>query len=70
MKCVSCWLYYLIILVYMAAVNYEVLTEAIVIIVTTLRHITLSETRTTVTAFFPLHGSLFSNHPSIVCYVF
>jgi hypothetical protein len=45
MKCVPLWLYYLIILVYMAAVSYKILTEAVVVIVTALRHITLSETK-------------------------
>ena len=37
-KYVSCWLYYLIILVYMVAVCYKVLPEALVVIITALRH--------------------------------
>ena len=60
MKCVSCWFYPLIILVYMAAVDYKVLTEATVVIVTTLRHVTLSETRTQLLPSLPflVHYSL------------
>jgi hypothetical protein len=54
MKCVPCWLYYLIILVYIAAVCYKVLTEAVVFTVTALRHVTLSETRTQPLPSFPI----------------
>jgi DMSO/TMAO reductase YedYZ heme-binding membrane subunit len=43
-QCVPCWLSYLIILVYMVAMCFKILTEALVVNLSASRQVTLSET--------------------------